>query len=278
MALELGLLAAQSIAGLLAAIGSTAEAELNNAWQNSQEYLRRWRGWAVFGGVTAVAFPLCVWVIVSLSDWGQRAVAIAVAASLLMGGGILTWSYGRLQKRRFTHRYVAELQVNQATGPETAETGELELVRLWETTSRRLDLYHQIATRQAEQSFRHAQIAMAVGFATIVVAASIAALAARTTAGSIVSGVLGATGAAMAAYIGRTFVRSREVAAAHLRSYFLQPLEFSRYLAAERLIGTLAAEARPSAVDHLAQAIILGRVPGSDNAPESSGTASTETV
>ncbi|WP_329343785.1 hypothetical protein OG866_44305 [Streptomyces sp. NBC_00663] len=226
-----------------------------------------------------MTFPLGVWLIGGLENWDQRAVAMAAAASLLAGGGALAWSFGRLQRRRFIHRYTTELKAKeQAANSDRAESEQLELVRLWETTSRRLDLYHQIATRQAEQSFRHAQIAMAVGFATIVVAASIAALAARTTAGSIVSGVLGATGAAMAAYIGRTFVRSREVAATHLRSYFLQPLEFSRYLAAERLIGTLTPEARPSAVDHLAQAIILGRVPGADAETDTTNGGSADTT
>jgi len=43
------------------------------------------------------------------------------------------------------------------------------------------------------------------------------------------------------------FVRSQETAAKHLRSYFDQPTEFSRYLAAERLlndIGQLSVEQR----------------------------------
>ncbi|TYB71258.1 hypothetical protein FXF51_02145 [Nonomuraea sp. PA05] len=113
---------------------------------------------------------------------------------------------------------------------------ELTLPALWKVTHARLDYYHEIATGQARQSFRNAQIAMTVGFLLLVVFA-ILALAAQTSTGAVVTGALGATAAAFAAFIGRTFVRSQESAAAHLRSYFDQPLEFSRYLAAERLLN-----------------------------------------
>ncbi|WP_188186833.1 helix-turn-helix transcriptional regulator [Nonomuraea sp. SYSU D8015] len=121
---------------------------------------------------------------------------------------------------------------------ELTATDELTLPALWKVTHARLDYYHQIATGQARQSFRNAQIAMGVGFVLLVVFA-VLALTAQSTPGAIVTGALGATSAAFAAYIGRTFVRSQETAATHLRSYFDQPLEFSRYLAAERLLNSI---------------------------------------
>jgi hypothetical protein len=71
-----------------------------------------------------------------------------------------------------------------------------------------------------------------VGFALL-------ALYAKTTTVSVVAGALGAVGAAFAAYISRTFVQSQQSSAAHLRSYFDQPLELSRYLAAERVISSM---------------------------------------
>jgi transcriptional regulator with XRE-family HTH domain len=117
-------------------------------------------------------------------------------------------------------------------------TDGLTLPALWKVTHARLDYYHQIATGQARQSFRNAQIAMAVGFLLLVIFAALA-LTAKSTAGAVVTGALGAVSAAFAAYISRTFVRSQETAAAHLRSYFDQPLEFSRYLAAERLLNSI---------------------------------------
>ena len=81
-------------------------------------------------------------------------------------------------------------------------------------------------------------------------------LTARSTTGSIVSGTLGAIGAIFAGYIGRTFIRTQEATADHLRSYFNQPLEFSRFLAAERLLDTIEGDARESAVKDVVKAIV----------------------
>lgn len=113
----------------------------------------------------------------------------------------------------------------------------LSLSSLWDVTHRRLDLYHEIATTQARKSFRNAQLAMVGGFLFLAAFAYLA-LRATTTSASIVTGALGAA-AAFGAYIGRTFVRSQETAASHLRAYFNQPLEFSRYLTAERFLEVM---------------------------------------
>ncbi|MGW4791183.1 helix-turn-helix domain-containing protein [Nonomuraea sp. NPDC004297] len=137
---------------------------------------------------------------------------------------------GTAEAERIARRDLSEAENELVSAP------ELTLPALWKVTHARLDYYHQIATGQARKSFRNAQIAMGIGFALLVVFA-ILALYAQSTATAIVTGALGATSAAFAAYIGRTFVRSQETAATHLRSYFDQPLEFSRYLAAERLLN-----------------------------------------
>ncbi|MFF3950798.1 hypothetical protein ACFYYN_39270 [Streptomyces sp. NPDC001902] len=81
---------------------------------------------------------------------------------------------------------------------------------------------------------------------------------ASTTAGSILVGGLGAVSAALAGYVSKTFVRSQEAAATHLRSYFDQPLEFSGFLAAERLVADagLTAEQRREVVVAIAQAMV----------------------
>lgn len=132
----------------------------------------------------------------------------------------------------------------------------LALPGLWAVTHRRLDHYHGIALDQASRSFRNAQIAMGLGFA-LLIGFVIVALRASTTAGSLVAGALGAVAAALAGYVSRTFVRSQEGAASHLRAYFDQPLEFSRYLAAERLVvdSNLNEEQRAEVVTALVQAM-----------------------
>ncbi|MFJ9917672.1 hypothetical protein ACIRSF_00005 [Streptomyces rubiginosohelvolus] len=145
---------------------------------------------------------------------------------------------------------------------EPARRSPLELAALWDTTHARLDLYHQIATGQAKTSFRNAQIAMVAGFLLLVVFAGIAVWA-STTAVAIVAGGLGAVAAALAGYIAKTFVRSQESAATHLRSYFDQPLELSRYLAAERLVadGDLSQEQRGEILSALVRAMAAGPQP-----------------
>ncbi|MFJ4785832.1 hypothetical protein [Streptomyces sp. NPDC088794] len=151
---------------------------------------------------------------------------------------------------------VPEAQVKKV--PED-EQSRLRLAVLWEVTHRRLDLYHEIAQDQATQSFRNAQIAMGLGF-TLLVGFVAIALNASTTAGSVVAGGLGAVSAALTGYISRTFIRSQEAAAGHLRAYFDQPLEFSRYLAVERLLtdARLTDQQRADALSLLVQAMIAG--------------------
>lgn len=150
----------------------------------------------------------------------------------------------------------------------------LTLAALWDVTHGRLDLYHQIVTRQARRSFGSAQLAMAVGFILLVTFAILAAEA-KTTAAAVSAGGLGAVGAAFAAYIGRTFIRSQESAASHLRAYFEQPLELSRYLAAERLLADaadLSAEQRSVILSALVRAIATaGREDGGPDENEPSG-------
>ncbi|WMD09755.1 hypothetical protein [Streptomyces sp. FXY-T5] len=138
----------------------------------------------------------------------------------------------------------------------------LTLSELWAVTHRRLDHYHGIALGQAKQSFLNAQIAMGIGFILLIGFAAVA-WNASTATGSVVAGGLGAVSAALAGYVSRTFIRSQEAAAGHLRAYFDQPLEFSRYLAAERLMADagLSDERRAEVLALLVQAMITGPSP-----------------
>ncbi|MGC4914321.1 TRADD-N-associated membrane domain-containing protein [Streptomyces albogriseolus] len=148
----------------------------------------------------------------------------------------------------------------------------LALAQLWSLTHRRLDLYHNIATNQAKRSFTSAQIAMVVGFFLLMLFVGVA-LRASTTAGAIVAGGLGAVSAALAGFVSKTFVKSQETAAEHLKAYFDQPLEFSRYLAAERLLADsgLSEEQKADVVGQLVQVIAAG--PGASPPSEAVGVA-----
>lgn len=141
---------------------------------------------------------------------------------------------------------------------QSAADDTLALSVLWELTNARLDQYHRIATGQARRSFTTAQSAIVVGFLLLI---GFAVLSFRTnsTAVSITTAALGAVAAALAGYISRTFVRSQETSAKHLRAYFDQPLEFSRYLAAERLLSGQP-DTKPEDRDALLQIIIKAMV------------------
>lgn len=150
---------------------------------------------------------------------------------------------------------IAQHHAAQATPQQDA----LALPELWETTHARLALYHEIATGQATRSFKNAQLAMWAGFG-LLAGFVVLALVASTTAGAVVAGGLGAVSAALAGFVSKTFVRSQEAASTHLRSYFDQPLELSRYLAAERLVanGDLSQEQRGEILSALVQAMVAG--------------------
>ncbi|MFI5739141.1 hypothetical protein ACIA9I_12300 [Streptomyces anulatus] len=177
------------------------------------------------------------------------------AADIIIGGSLMHSRDATL---------FPDLAVDEDHPPaaDTGRRGTLGLPELWEATHARLDLYHQIATGQAKTSFRNAQVAMGTGFLLLVLFAGIA-LWASTTAVAIVAGGLGAVSAALAGYVAKTFIRSQEAAATHLRSYFDQPLELSRYLAAERLVadGDLTQEQRGEILSALVQAMVAGPQP-----------------
>ncbi|MFD7964357.1 hypothetical protein ACFV5J_26525 [Streptomyces zaomyceticus] len=149
------------------------------------------------------------------------------------------------------------------------DSSTLTLAALWDATHARLKLYHDVALGQANRSFRSAQAAMWAGFLAL---AGFVALAfkASTTAGSIVAGGLGAVAAGLAGFISRTFVRSQENAAEHLRSYFDQPLEMARYLAAERLIAgvQLSEEQRAEVLASIVTAMVAGPQPPQQEASQ----------
>jgi len=122
----------------------------------------------------------------------------------------------RVRLRVAEDRLVENLR--QQPGPDDS-SDHLGLSRLWDVNYARLDLYHRIATGQASESFRNAQIAMGLGF-VLLIGFTVGAILARSSTASVVAGALGVTSAALAGYVSRTFVRSQESAASHLHAYF----------------------------------------------------------
>jgi hypothetical protein len=126
---------------------------------------------------------------------------------------------------------------------------------LWAITQKRLDFYHDIATQQARTSFRSGQVAAYSGFAVVVLVAILAAFTKNGT-GAIAASVIGVAGAGLSAYVGATFMRAQESSASQLRAYFLQPVEFARVLAAERLLEKIEPEGRARVVETIIGSIV----------------------
>ncbi|MFG2109706.1 hypothetical protein [Micromonospora chersina] len=200
---------------------------------------------------------------------GLQASGVTSLASLYLLLGFVF--YRRAQFRLYRDRVELEQAKGEVRNAETKlaerDSSRFDFTSLWHLTSKRLDYYHEIATQQANASFRRAQLAMGSGFA-ILLLALITSLLAQTLVSSITIAFIGGLSAALGGYIGRTFLRSQETASGNLQGYFHQPLELSRILIAERLLQELPEDRRADGTLRIIEGIV--------RAPEDSTRGSSE--
>ncbi|HZB39319.1 MAG TPA: hypothetical protein VE487_00055, partial [Ilumatobacter sp.] len=91
--------------------------------------------------------------------------------------------------------------------------------------------------------------------------ASIAAAVSTSTAGSIAAGAIGVIGGGLSGFIAATFLRLQEASAVQLREYFVQPVVFLQFLAAERLVRQLSADNRDEATRTIISSIVTQNEP-----------------
>jgi hypothetical protein len=255
------------------------EARNRQAWRQSSEAAKARRRqfvmyvlvplWVILGGILGSVFfsmtnpyPLDPAYTKSLKD-GYIIAGCAIGLFFGLYASVLLGFAARAQARKEFNDRVLLGEAQQAlkeTEEEISGDAQKDLIRLWSATQKRLDIYHKIATSQSERSFLYAQVAAGMGFLVVVAAALIAGIS-RSTAASIVAGVAGISGGGLAAYIGATFMKSQEMASTQLRAYFNQPLEFSRYLEAERLMHLIDQKDRTETV----QSIIMSITKPPDN-------------
>lgn len=150
------------------------------------------------------------------------------------------------RRRAFRERYAlaaARGLLREAEDEVASSDDDIDFTSLWFATQRRLDYYHEIATSQSQRSFAYGQTAAGAGL-VVVLACTVLAIASGSTAGAVSAGILGGSAAALSGYIGSTFLRTHDVSAQHLRAYFSQPLEASRFLSAERLLSEITDSVR----------------------------------
>jgi hypothetical protein len=239
------------------------------AWRESPQRRRALRFIVITSCLLALAVLASIPIARGVNEDEEATLVVFVVfvASAYLAG-LAGWSYWRQQRRAWRDRRLiakarVELERAEESLPEVAAS--VDFASLWTITQKRLDYYHQIATSQAEKSFLYGQLAAGIGFA-LILGCALAAAFAHSSAASIAAALLGVTGGGLAAYIGATFMRSQESASAQLRAYFLQPLEFSKILAAERLLEQITdPDSRTAATTSLVQA--LSRPPHGEAPP-----------
>lgn len=227
--------------------GTQRGARLRQLWESSEERQEfRRRGAAAFG-ISAVSMTVAVAVAMliigpdSSPEELVPVVPLVVIAYMVLPYPILIKSEFR---QRFYDRVVLlPARAGIAAAEEEASEASLDLPTLWSLTQMRLDYYHGLATTQSEKSFSYA-LATAVGGLLFVVGSIVASALSASVAGAVASAVGGLGGGGLAAYLGATFIKMQRTSAQQLRAYFDQPLEFSRILAAERLLEGLDSDAR----------------------------------
>lgn len=226
---------------------------LRNAWAASTERSAAYRRLWVYASLLAL---LAVGLTVSLFLWERDLYSHRVTTSppspwwlyslmiwitLGLADALIYPSvYHRAMDRLDDRLREAALQRAEEKVATSAE--ELSLHALWALTQQRIDHYHRLATSQSTTSFRIGQAIMILGFVAVVALGIFAASATNGTA-AIAASVVAVAGAALSGFVGATFMRSQSEASSQLREFFLQPVEFSRLLGAERLIQLLKEDA-----------------------------------
>ncbi|MDX3759043.1 TRADD-N-associated membrane domain-containing protein [Streptomyces sp. AK02-04a] len=239
---------------------STEEsARRRKAWRSSEEFskLAKLRGKILFGIIPAALLGvLAYWLYTGKMSRIDAPRSAAAGAAIYLYGTIPLLQLNRKRARReFLDRVILGEALDELKQAEAeASESDVTFKSLWFATQKRLDYYHKIATTQAERSFLYGQVAASIGFLILLAAATFAAFARNGTA-SVVAGALGATAGGIGAYLGSTFLKMQERASAQLSDYFAQPLEFSKYLAAERLLSSLNGQDKALAVRDIISAI-----------------------
>ncbi|WP_432002643.1 TRADD-N-associated membrane domain-containing protein [Streptomyces sioyaensis] len=118
-----------------------------------------------------------------------------------------------------------------------------------------MQVYHEIATKQARLASRNSRWAMVVGY-IVLIAGAIVAIRTGDQTSKIVTGALALMGGLLSGYISRTFLRSERAAMAQLSFYFRQPLVTSYVLSAERLTLKSGGDRKDQLVTDVVQGVL----------------------
>lgn len=167
------------------------------------------------------------------------------SVTILVGPTLYAFSRVRAASALDDRLRIERIQEDEAELAKEGRAGT-EFSELWSLTQRRIDHYHLLATSQSAVAFRTGQTVMGLGFVMLLLLGFAAALAPNGTA-AIAASVIAVSGAALSGFVSATFIKSQAEASAQLREFFVQPVDFTRMLGAERLLELLDDPAQKAA-------------------------------
>ncbi|MGR3936472.1 TRADD-N-associated membrane domain-containing protein [Streptomyces sp. BRA346] len=181
-----------------------------------------------------------------------------IAVTLAIVGVLL--SFALAAGARYVYRYAQVTFVPTSAREEDGDEShrileEPGLQNLITLNRAQMQVYHEIATKQARLASRNSRWAIAIGY-TVLVAGAIVAIRSGSETSKIVIGALALVGSLLSAYISRTFSQSEDRAMDQLNYYFRQPLVTSYVLSAERLTFRLEDGRRDELVTEVVQGVL----------------------
>jgi hypothetical protein len=189
--------------------------------------------------------------------WFWIATAILVTAVAL---AIFLYLFYNLRLRFVDAARARELMEKEEQAVESALDRlreRMTLPSLVELNRISLGRYHNIATTQADKSFRSSQRAMWSGLVWLLICFS-AALVMSSLSNRILLGSLAAIGGSLSGFLGRTYLRVYERSLQQLTQFYNQPLLNSYYLTAERLASDMGGTGREKAMGSIVDELLKG--------------------
>ena len=188
----------------------------------------------------------------------DNATILLVTALVVFAGGFLIKIFLEIGQSRDASRRLRDAQ-QRAFGRQS-EDGEsakspLSLDTLLDLNSKQIAEYQTETRQRASWSFLSAILAMAAGLALVFW--GVRELLDGTTQSRVTGATVSGLGAALSAYITKTFLDVHKLSLRQLNRYFRQPVINSHILTAQRLAERLeSAEARAAAYQQLIASVI----------------------
>lgn len=237
---------------------------------------------AVFIVTFCATFVLIVSVGESWHDWSPVPATGAVIELCLGALFYIVFLIREYRYRAFEKSYLATAEEQSRTGtaegqpepiaslPKKKWLSDPEFENLLLVNTAQLNVYQDIATRDARAASWHSRTAILAGFVILVAGAVGAIWAAHDSTSKIVVGALASLGSILSGYISQTFLKAQAQARKQLNYYFHQPLVTSYLLSAERIALKLGDDSstRKALLDMIKSVLLAeGRAEEPDSAP-----------